>query len=235
MPRIPDETGPSVFFDLQDAPPEQVAETRKEFVGGLCGLLVRQGASVEKSDRVANEVWESMSSTDRHYHTPVHVLLILGQARRLGIELPARCSLAVWLHDHIFDTRAESGVNEAASADWVLERLPAIGIDEGLAKLAADSIRCTAQLLDPDVSSEHGWMLDMDLAGLGRERECFDKQSIAVRKELTHLDDEEYRAVNLSLFEALLARESIYRTKEFAPLEAMARANLERVCRDSRI
>lgn len=233
MPRLPDETGPSVFFDLQDAAPELVTETREEFVGGLCGLLVRQGASVEKSHAVANEVWESMSSTDRHYHTPVHVLLILGQARRLGIELPARCTLAVWLHDHIFDTRAVAGANEAASADWVLERLPAIGIDEGLAKLAADSIRCTAQILEPSVPSEHGWMLDMDLAGLARERECFDKQSIAVRMEFPHLSDEEYHVVNMNLFEALLARDSIYRTKEFAPLEALARANLERVCRST--
>jgi len=221
-------SGPGVFFDLHEASPARAEATRRAFCEGLGGLLRAEGVEPEPARALAGEVCERMSAADRHYHTPVHVLLILGQARRLGLELRSEDALALWLHDNVFDPRAKPGISEEASARWVQERLPEVGVSERVARRAAESIRWTARFLEPEVPAEHALVLDLDLAGLARPPACFDKQSIAVRDEQPHLSDEEYQRWNLSLFETLLGRDRIYRSPECAPLEAPARVNLER-------
>jgi predicted metal-dependent HD superfamily phosphohydrolase len=234
MARNPAAAGPLGFFDLQAADPARVAEARRVFLLGLGSELEQLGSPSRAADALALELWERMSEPGRHYHTPVHVLSIFEQAGRLGLQLPAECRLAIWFHDGIYAPLAQPGRNEERSAAWIMECLPAAGIELTLALRAAESVRWTAHFLAAAVPPEHKLVLDLDLAGLGSAPESFERQSQAIRAEQVQRSEPEHQRVTLRVFETLLARERIYRTSELAPLEPAARANLERACEELR-
>ncbi|HLO95774.1 MAG TPA: N-methyl-D-aspartate receptor NMDAR2C subunit, partial [Burkholderiaceae bacterium] len=64
----------------------------------------------------------------RHYHARQHLsecLAALAQWRHLARE-PGLLALALWFHDGVYEPRAPD--NEARSADWAREALPALGL-----------------------------------------------------------------------------------------------------------
>jgi predicted metal-dependent HD superfamily phosphohydrolase len=211
------------FFDLQAAEEEQRERARAE----LARALIEAVGDVPGVDALGGELWHLMSAPGRHYHTAVHVLAILGAAQRHGVE-PERADLyAVLFHDAVYDPRAEPGRNEEASAELLLERLPALEVPREVCERAAESIRWTAHHADPLAPAEHALMLDLDLIGLASPPPAFRRQSTALELEMRHMAPEDYFRGTIELFTKLVERPAIYHTAQLAPLEQAARANVE--------
>jgi predicted metal-dependent HD superfamily phosphohydrolase len=164
-----------------------------------------------------------MSATERHYHTPVHVLGMLSCAEEMSLALNDAELLAVWFHDAIYDTTASPGDNERQSADWMTEVLTAAGADAAIVHAAAQMIRWTACHLEPEIPPAFQTLLDLDLWGLSASPDIFGRQSTAVRSEMSHLGDEQYSRSTIGFFERLLQRPRLYRTDSFARFEKAAR------------
>ena len=214
------------FFDIQEADGEQFESTRVDFITRLKGVLRALDSEEEVVDEVCAKTWERMTEPQRHYHTPVHVLGMLGYAERAEVTLDVYEALALWFHDAIYATRTVPGYNESDSAGWMCVMLDRLGVPQGLTDQAAEAVRSTARHLEQDVPTEHHLLMDLDLAGLSASDGSFDRQSRAVRAEMAHMTDAEYAKATIGFFTALLKRERIYRTEAFDIYEAIARRHL---------
>lgn len=211
------------FFDLRAATAEQRSRTRAE----LARLVTAAVGDARGVDRLAGELWDLTSADDRHYHTAVHVLAILGRAQRNGVEPEGSDLLAILFHDAVYDPRAAPGRNEAASAELLLERVPPFGVPLETCARAAESVRWTAHHADPLVPAEHALVLDLDLVGLASPPDSFRRQSTAIELEMRHLEPKEYFRGAIELLTKWIERPAIFRTRELAPLETLARRNVE--------
>lgn len=215
------------FFDIQRAEAALVERTRRDFVESMAGLLNRIGARQGPANRISGLVWSLMTESDRHYHTPVHVLGMLGWAQHMGLELTEAEQLAVWFHDSIFDARAPRDQNEAASALWMRWAVVNAGVSNGFAKHVAEAIRWTGRHLEEEVPPEYRRVMDLDLAGMAAAPATFRRQSEAVQAEMAHLSPEQFQRGTIDFFKHLLARKHLYRSESMAPLEPTARQNLQ--------
>lgn len=218
------------FFDIQSAEASQRAACEQDFRHGLAATLepMIPAVNADAADTLARELWQQMTAAERHYHTPVHVLSMLCWADRLAMPLSDAETLAVWFHDACWDTDAEAGVNENQSARWLTEQAERLGVEPCVAADAAAAIQTTAKHLDREVPAAHAKLLDLDLAGFASEPAVFAAHSQAVRAEsaLAATDEKAYIRLTIRFFEALLARERIYRSPAAAALEPAARRQL---------
>ncbi len=106
----------------------------------------------------------------------------------------------------------------------------AAGCDAAIAQRVADLVRSTAHQQPPAVEGpDVDLLLDIDLAILGSAPARFDESSRQIRAEYAHVPDDTFRARRAEFLQSLLAQPVLYRTEVFrAPLEAAARANLQR-------
>jgi predicted metal-dependent HD superfamily phosphohydrolase len=216
------------FFDLCAADAAAVAATRIDFVTLMEPLLEKLGVGRDHARLLAEDLWQHMSRPGRHYHTAVHILAMFHCADRLGIELTDIQQLAVWYHDAIYDVEAQPGENEFRSAQWMKQVLAPAGIPAAIIDSAAQMILWTAHHLDHEVPPSCRTLMDLDLSGLASRPDVFSRQSQAVRNEMAHLSDEQYSRVTIGFFRMLLERPHLYRTDQFAPLEPIAREQVNR-------
>lgn len=216
------------FFEIHAAEPAVVEQTRRDFLTQLGKLLYRLGIGRDRAHQIAGELWSRMSDRDRHYHTPVHVLSMLSCAERAGVELSVADELAVWFHDAIYQVGGPHGANEDESAAWMEAMLLTAGADAAVVHEAAEAIRWTAYHTQEQVPAQFHTLLDLDLWGLAADPSTFTRQSVAVRAEMSHLDDEQYNRATVEFFRRLLQRPQIYRTTTFARFERVARDQVQR-------
>ena len=173
---------------------------------------------------------ESYCEPQRHYHTLQHLrecLALFEAAAPVAARAP-EVELALWFHDAVYDPRADD--NEARSATWAEAAVQAAGCDSAIARRVGDLVRATAHQLPPAVEGpDVDLLLDIDLAILGSAPARFDESSRQIRAEYAHVPEDTFRARRADFLRSLLARPVLYRTEVFrAPLEAGARANLQR-------
>ncbi len=166
----------------------------------------------------------------RYYHNLAHLerLFALLEAPPAPIGAPAleapHLALAVWFHDAIYDPTRED--NELKSALLAQARLEGLGLAGPLIQRVVNLILATAdhQTQDPDGAL----FLDADLSILGSDPQTYQAYTQAIRQEYAWLPKGLYQERRASLLKRLLARERIYQTRAFAPLEEPARENLRR-------
>ena len=171
----------------------------------------------------------------RAYHDPVHlaeVLAALDELHDAG-ALPARdrhvAGLAAWYHDAVYDTGAEPGANEEASAALAEERLPALGLEVGVvgdvARLVRESATHEMTTTDPAASAFH----DADLWILSAPTERFDAYCHQVRIEYGLVPDADYARGRTRVLTPFVERERLYLTDHAHDhWSARARVNLAR-------
>ncbi|HEX2972138.1 MAG TPA: hypothetical protein VHP11_07385, partial [Tepidisphaeraceae bacterium] len=179
-------------------------------------------------DAIARCLFERMSDGTLFYHTPLHVLSMLGFAQDHGIALEPWQQLCIWFHDAIYVPSAKAGENEHCSALFMhallQSHLPADVLSQ-----AEAGIEATALYHSPDVDPAFHVILDLDLCNFAWDREGYRAASDDVAREMIPVHGKEkYPLGRKKFLTDMLARQSIYRTEVFrANFEALARANVE--------
>jgi predicted metal-dependent HD superfamily phosphohydrolase len=164
--------------------------------------------------------------SQRHYHTVEHILAVLHEVERLwGENPPQSLLLAAWLHDIIYNPRAND--NEEASAelarDWLTDARRSIELIREVSRL----ILLTKTHLVEAQDRLGAVLLDADLAILGSEPAAYQRYAEAIRREYAHVPKEAYCQGRAAILEKFLLRERIYNTEAMiSRCELSARANL---------
>ena len=206
---------------------------RDRFESLLKRCLV-DGAGGVDPGRVFDEVMSRYREPHRRYHTPQHIrhcLEHLDLAANL-IENPDAVEMALWFHDVIWEAGAVPGSNERRSAELFVDRLGAV-VDAGFRDTVYRLVMVTVYPSEP-VTSDEGYMVDIDLSGFGLPWEEFRRDSQAVRDELSHLTDEEFFPGQHRFLRMLLGKERFFVTEFFAArYERTARDNIARLLRET--
>lgn len=181
------------------------------------------GISSEILDRVIDRYMEP----ERHYHGLEHIQRMFKMAAAKNITPSRAQALAILYHDVVYIPGSINGQNEMLSALLLRQHahgglVPAQVVDEAVT-IIHDTISHTA--------SHHSsrLVLDLDLSGLGAHWEQFHADSEAVFREVQHLvrDAQDYYERRAAFFEALCERTQIFLLPDFAPLEPVARQNMQ--------
>lgn len=135
----------------------------------------------------------------RRYHTLTHVGETLAEANRLldlepGAD-PVAVALALWFHDAVHDPTDDPGRSERASADLVVDRLPALerADRDRLAAEAGRLVLLTAGHLVEAGDPSGSVVVDADLWILSAPPGRYDRYVADVRAEYPHVAEESWR------------------------------------------
>ncbi|MBX2875068.1 MAG: hypothetical protein KTR30_23290 [Saprospiraceae bacterium] len=183
------------------------------------------------SKDVIQESWIEISnayrSPDRFYHNLVHIsdMLTLFKLHQSHLEYPEVVALSIWFHDIIYQVdRKDNEKRSAERATFYLQHSPLI---EAKVELVYQSILATQHhqlsINYPDLA----YLLDFDLAVLGRNWDRYQLYASQIRKEYSIYPDKLYRPGRKKVLQHFLEREILYFTaigqQEW---ESQARSNL---------
>ncbi|RXH19269.1 HD domain-containing protein [Bradyrhizobium guangzhouense] len=161
----------------------------------------------------------------RHYHNLAHIEDCLTALARVdGLSAVERETLteAIWWHDVVYDPARSD--NEERSAE-LAEQHVRIELRQEVGRL----IRLT-KTHDVDAGDRLGAVLiSIDLAILGADPARYDAYAAAIRREFSHVSEDDFRIGRARVLRRFAAREVIYPDSSFAAtLDRQARANLAR-------
>lgn len=194
--------------------------------------LLQRWEEVAGSSAAARAAGEELlrrwSEPQRHYHTVEHLSAVL---QHVDVLLPSEphadrrvLVLAGWFHDAVYDPRRSD--NEELSAQLAKAVLGQLGLGDDAAGSVAELVRMTATHTPSDAAGRV--LADADLAVLARPQADYDDYAAAVRREYSFVPDEAWQRGRAAVLETLLAADPLYSTALMAPLEARAKANLQR-------
>lgn len=164
----------------------------------------------------------------RHYHNLDHVKNCLAEldSVRRTVAHADLVELALWYHDAIYDTHAHD--NEARSAQLAYDVCVAAHLPSEIACPVKELILATRHTASP-TSVDAEYMVDIDLAILGKPEAAFDDYEGKIRQEYAWVADDQFKKGRTAVLRTFLERHSIYATDIFsARYEAQARKNLQR-------
>lgn len=189
-------------------------------------LLIRYKAD----DRLANDMWLEIltkySGSNRHYHNVAHlenIITDLTSAKELIADWET-IFFAVCYHDVIYN--ATSSTNEEDSAEIASQRLAAINYPLEKTKKCCEMILATkSHQLATD--SDTNFLIDADLAILGKTPDEYKQYAENVRKEFVMYPDFIYKPGRRKVLQHFLDMDSIFKTDHFIDkYEEQARLNI---------
>ena len=183
-------------------------------------------------DRTATAALDSLLARyrepHRRYHGVTHVLRVLRTVDELlaagAVADPGSVRLAAWYHDAIYDPRAASGANEAASAALARRDLATLGQPPERADVVERLVLVT--VAHTPSSADEAVLCDADLAVFAAEPATYAAYATGVRAEYGHVDDDAWRLGRAAVLRSFLARPVLFHTPPMAGRDATARANL---------
>ncbi|MCE7980526.1 MAG: N-methyl-D-aspartate receptor NMDAR2C subunit [Caldilinea sp. CFX5] len=172
------------------------------------------------------ELQQQYNAPQRAYHTLQHLAECLQHfdAVRSLLQYPDEVEVALWCHDVIYDTHRRD--NEEASAQWAQQLLQETDAPSATSQRITDWIRLTKHMAEP-VDADGAFLLDIDLAILGADKERFAEYEQQVRQEYNWVAWPAFCTGRAQILQSFLQRPTIYRTPFFqARFEAQARTNL---------
>jgi predicted metal-dependent HD superfamily phosphohydrolase len=160
----------------------------------------------------------------RAYHDEAHIRAVLGALAERGV-LTVELALAAWGHDLVYDPTAHD--NEEKSAEAFDRWLAGHGAGTAMRERVGALILATRHAAPP-TDREEALLVDADLSVLGASEPVFDAYDRAIRLEYGHVPEAAYRLGRAKVLQSILDRTRIFKTPEFASLEAPARRNLAR-------
>jgi predicted metal-dependent HD superfamily phosphohydrolase len=168
-----------------------------------------------------------LGAPGRHFHNLDHIrdcIVLVDEVAPLLGDADA-VELALWFHDAVLEPGARD--NERRSAALFLEL--ADRAEPALRRRVATLVLATAHA-DRRMSGDRGYVVDIDLAGLGAPWDAFMHKGSLLRREASKQDDADYYRAQVAFLGRLLARPRLYATDYFrANYEAQARSNLSRL------
>lgn len=189
------------------------------------GLLT---ASSEAAN-VYSLITDSYGQYFRYYHTLNHLDDCFKQFEAIKPELnhPALLEYALWFHDIVCIPNSRSNETLSAAAAAYMASILDLPVDFG--NKAADLIILTSH--NGLTGCQDGaYLLDIDLAVLGREWEGFLEYEGQIRSEYSHINQAQYAQGRKKVLGQFLSRPAIYQTDYFREkYERTARGNLTRL------
>jgi len=166
----------------------------------------------------------------RHYHAVRHVRWVVRHVTALASATgdPGAVIAAAFFHDVVYDpTRAD---NEQLSAQLADRALTELGWEPGRSQRVCAMILAT---IDHDIDPSNGgdpdtWvLLAADLAVLAAEPARYSEYASTVRREYTHVSDDEWQVGRAAVLRGLLDRRHLFAPAlDLNEWEHRARANI---------
>ena len=184
------------------------------------------GVITDKTD-LLQQILSQYNHPDRKYHTQQHLTECLEHFNKIQhlTTHPEEIALALFFHDAIYQIGKH--VNEQKSAAWAKNSLTQEMIVPEIVLRIEKLILATVHQAIPQHSDEQ-FMVDIDLAILGANRQRFSEYEQQVRQEYHFVPDWLFRHERKKILRQFLKRPQIYATDYFYNLlEKQARSNLE--------
>ena len=169
----------------------------------------------------------------RKYHSIEHIAEVLDVLELYTPNIPNRDEViaAIFFHDVVNGKGSEDEFESAASAFHTLTRIanrPGFSVD-----LVVDLVKATAKCgANPEFDRRAGtakYLVDADMAVLGRDPDRYDVYAKQIREEYAQYDDAAYAYGRGEFLRGMLGRDRIFKSDEFhAALDAKARENMRR-------
>lgn len=183
-------------------------------------LWKRIGGSGDSTE-IYDDLIQHYSQPNRKYHNMAHIAHCLEEFDQIkeSLDNPDLVEVAIWFHDAVYDPKNKD--NEEKSAELAYKTLKHRDLSESFAQKVKEMI------INSDHSGEVGdndtkYLLDIDLAILGKPSDQFDEYEREIRDEysdfIKEFSREEFideRKRLLSNFLNRASESSIYRTEEF--------------------
>lgn len=182
-------------------------------------------------------------SSNRHYHDIRHIFLTLELYDIIkddidSIEDRIAMQYALIYHDCIYSPKRGEDFNIDSSIKMALDATENLKMsnygDYYFGSRVKDFIMATHHYklfanIDErnNLSIEQKYISDIDLYSLSADSHLFNKNNINIRKEFSHLSDDEFNTGQLQFFNKVLSLDNIYLTKFFGKFETTARKNIE--------
>ena len=180
-----------------------------------------------------SEEWKEISidliktyiGEDRHYHGLFHIMDTLVIAESLKPDNELAVYLTMWFHDVVYD--ATKSDNEELSAAFAKEKLSG-KVDESVVDFVVNAILLTKHKeVDHRTASTKGKdyqiVLDSDLFGLATSK--YKENSEKIRKEYSHVSNEDWKKGRSQFLKSMLEREKIYHLLD-SKFEELAKKNM---------
>lgn len=166
----------------------------------------------------------------RFYHTIDHIDYMIFAGRKL---MNREQYMAVLFHDIVYDAKRKD--NEEQSASLMYKMLDA-GYDT-MKECSGEAVDTIANIIldtrtHKATRPESELVLDLDLLGMSDSYETFRKNSDNIRKEYSHLSDNEWSIGRRYFFTELLNRPKILTTNKFSMFDKDIRNNIKRELRE---
>ena len=172
------------------------------------------------------EIFTKYSDSKRQYHTIDHFEAIIVDLTEVKdkIEDWDTTLLAVFYHDIIY--KASSSTNEGDSAKLAMQKLSEIGYPaEKIAKCA--NLILATKLHELSEDNDTNYLIDADLAILGRGQYEYQKYTEQIREEYSIYPDFMYNNGRKKALQHFLQMDAIYKTEYFSKkYEKQARLNI---------
>lgn len=186
-----------------------------------------------KADLVLDRLKNRYREPWRHYHTWEHIsdLCRLFFIHEESIGHPEIVFLAILYHDCVYDPQSRN--NEFLSGELAREDLVRLGCDADTVQGVEDFIFASADhkvtTVKQSLKKDLEYFLDMDLAALGYCEKVFMHNRKNIRKEYSHVSDEDFERGRRDFFNGMLLRNRVFHSEIFYGLyERQARHNLTR-------
>lgn len=159
------------------------------------------------------------------YHNWDHILFCLNEhaEHASSFVAPTEAFAALLFHDAIYDTHAKD--NEIKSARFSSRVLHKYGFALPFTLHVSNSIVVTDHKT-PTTSFDQDLTCDIDMSILGQDRMLFNAYCAGIAKEWSWVAPSAYVTGRKQFLEGLLGAKPIFRTPNYASLEAKARDNI---------
>jgi predicted metal-dependent HD superfamily phosphohydrolase len=174
------------------------------------------------SENILVLVTDAYTEPHRYYHNLNHIMRMFSYAKENNIPLNKKQKLAIWFHDISYNPLPKKKSDEETSAD-----LAYIMLYKELGRESANVVK--QMILDTTthhtLNDDSKTVVDLDLIDLAfKDRYIINGENI--RKEFSHLTDEQFKEGRIKWLESFINRKTIYLSKYCQHLNERAKANL---------
>jgi predicted metal-dependent HD superfamily phosphohydrolase len=159
-------------------------------------------------------LYDSYTQPSRYYHNLTHVQACLKDLRDASslTNTPELVEFAIWYHDVVYDVNRSD--NEQKSAEVASAVCSRAKLSSEAAQEIYDLILVTKHHNATD-SINQKIIIDVDLAILGKPADEYDIYEKAIRKEYSHVTEDDFRKGRAAILRSFLEKPSIYSLEFF--------------------